>query len=110
MTPDQNIIDVRAWIDRQKGYDIRLKDVIAVSGYTDGHFKRRFAEVIGVSVGVYLRKRRLARAKQLIDEGVNGGVWEIAGKCGYEHADSFRKAFVKEFGQTIYEYANRHRL
>lgn len=109
MTPDQNIIDVRAWIDRQKGYDIRLKDVIAISGYTSGHFKRRFAALIGMGAGTYLRKRRLERAKQLIDSGHRDPL-NFSHLCGYDHPDSLRRAFLKEYGMTIFEYANRHRL
>lgn len=55
----------------------------------------------------YLINIRLERAKQLLEEGYQGSVQEIAASVGYEDAYHFSKLFKKRYGMTPSE-AKKH--
>jgi len=56
------------------------------------HFKTKF----GTTPIAFHRKARLARAKTLLEGGVD--YLTAAYECGFESASGFRDAFVKEYG------------
>ncbi len=62
------------------------------------HLCRKFREATGLSVHEYIRKKRLAKAKELKSEGVN--LKDIAIKSGFSDYSSFYRAYLKEFNCT----------
>lgn len=58
------------------------------------HFQRVFSIVAGVSLGEYIRNRRLSLAGEELSEG-KAKVIDVAFKYGYESSDSFTKAFYQ---------------
>ena len=58
------------------------------------HFQRVFSIVAGVSLGEYIRNRRLSLAGEELSEG-KAKVIDVAFKYGYESPDSFTKAFYQ---------------
>ncbi len=63
------------------------------------HFLRMFEVVTGVTVGEYVRRRRLSRAALELCAG-EARVTELALRLGYESPDAFTRAFKREFGVT----------
>jgi AraC family transcriptional regulator len=63
------------------------------------HFLRMFEVVVGVSVGEYVRRRRLSFAALQLSSG-RGKIIDCAFRSGYESPDSFVRAFKREFGMT----------
>jgi AraC family transcriptional regulator len=63
------------------------------------HFLRMFAVVTGVTVGEYVRRRRLSIAALELAGG-DEKVIDLALRLGYESPDAFAKAFKREYGVT----------
>lgn len=63
------------------------------------HFHRLFRAVTGLSPGLYIRKRRLTSAAELLLDGKKS-VIEIALDAGYESQEAFTRAFKSMFGIT----------
>ncbi len=73
-------------------------EVIAAQSFSSSyHFQRVFSIVFGMSIGEYLRRRRLSLAGAELSSG-NIKVIDAALKYGYESPDSFAKAFQKFHG------------
>ncbi|MDF2542916.1 MAG: hypothetical protein K0S47_2634 [Herbinix sp.] len=66
------------------------------------HFQRTFSMLTGLSVGEYIRNRRLSLAGHELLTG-NEKVIDIAFKYGYETPESFSKAFSRFHGVTPHE-------
>lgn len=58
------------------------------------HFQRVFSIVAGVSLGEYIRNRRLSLAGEELSEG-KAKVIDVALRYGYESPDSFSRAFYQ---------------
>ncbi len=73
-----------------------IADHLYISSY---HFQRAFSLLTGMTVGEYIRNRRLSLAGQeLILSDVK--IIDIALKYGYETPESFTKAFIRFHGVT----------
>ncbi len=62
-------------------------------------FQRLFSIVCGMSVGEYIRNRRLSMAASALAE-TNLSVLDIALKFGYDTPDGFSRAFLRRYGLT----------
>lgn len=61
------------------------------------YFQRVFAALCGMSVGEYIRKRRLSMAgEELVESKIR--IIDIAAKYGYDSPDSFTRAFQRFHG------------
>ena len=73
---------------------IELSKIIYSSSY---HFQRVFGITCGVTLGEYIRRRRLTLAGQeLLDKNVK--VIDLAYKYGYDTPESFSRAFYRFHG------------
>lgn len=70
-----------------------LADVAAVSRF---HFTRMFALAVGVAPHAFVTARRMARARDLLTNGVPAA--RAAPTVGYAPAHQFRRAFRAQFG------------
>jgi AraC family transcriptional regulator len=74
--------------------------VIAEKAYSSSfHFQRTFNLLTGLTVGEYIRKRRLSLAGEEFSE-TDAKVIDIALKYGYDTPESFTKAFTRFHGIT----------
>ncbi|MDD5190840.1 MAG: AraC family transcriptional regulator [Dehalococcoidales bacterium] len=63
------------------------------------HFQRMFYVVIGITLGEYIRRRRLTLAATELSSGENK-VIDVALKYGYESPEAFTRAFRQVHGLT----------
>lgn len=77
--------------------DLSIEEVADAAFVSSFHYQRIFSLLTGMTIGEYIRKRRLARAGQEIS-GSDGKVIDIAMKYGYESPESFSKAFTRFHG------------
>jgi len=76
-----------------------LANVSKVTNYSAYHFNRLFYYIADMPISEYIRKRKLSlAASELQSSDVK--VIDLAVKYGYDSADSFTKAFVKQHGIT----------
>lgn len=99
-------MDLLAQLNRAMNYieeyisdDIYIDGISKVTNYSPYHFNRIFYYITGMPLSEYIRKRKLTlSAVELQNSDVK--VIDLALKYGYESADSFTRAFVKQHGVT----------
>lgn len=77
--------------------ELDINDIAACSYVSAFHFQRIFSALCGITVGDYIRNRRLTLAAEELS-GENAKVIDIAIKYGYSSPDSFTRAFQKFHG------------
>ncbi|MBD2868290.1 AraC family transcriptional regulator [Paenibacillus arenilitoris] len=78
---------------------VTIEDIARHANMSPFHFQRTFMILTDLSVGDYLRRRRLTLAAQeLCETGTK--VIDLAYKYGYDTPESFAKAFRKQHGVT----------
>lgn len=88
----------RALVDADEGGDCDLAALAAALDVSREHLSRVFRAETGLSLGLYQRRRRLARACDLLRDGVCGAV--VARRLGYGSATNFTRAFKRAYGCT----------
>ncbi|SEN54764.1 AraC family transcriptional regulator [Lihuaxuella thermophila] len=86
--------------------DIRIEDISKQANMSVYHFQRVFSILTDISVGEYIRRRRLTLAAQELSR-TNGKIIDIAYKYGYDTPEAFSKAFRRQHGLTPSE-ARKH--
>jgi AraC family transcriptional regulator len=85
--------------------DITVDDIAKQANVSPFHFQRTFAILTDISIGEYLRRRRLTLAAEELCRS-NSKVIDIAYKYGYDTPEAFTKAFRKLHGVTPSEARN----
>ena len=79
-----------------------VADITTRMGVSRSLLHVKMKSLLNISTGDYVRKRRLARACILLQEGFN--VSETSYRTGFSEPNYFSKAFKKEFGVTPTEW------
>jgi len=79
--------------------ELRMEDIAHSANSSSANFQRIFSIVTGMTVGDYIRSRRLTLAGKELAES-DAKVLDVALKYGYETAESFTKAFTRFHGMT----------
>jgi AraC family transcriptional regulator len=98
-----------AWIESlQKAIDymeehlldnLTIEEIAKQANASPFHFQRTFALLTDISVGEYLRRRRLTLAARELT-GTDRKIIDIAHKYGYDTPEAFAKAFRRQHGLT----------
>ncbi len=87
------------YIEDNLAENITCEDIAEHIYLSSFHFQRAFSLLTGLSVGEYIRNRRLSLAGHELLSG-NGKVIDIALKYGYDTPEGFSKAFTRFHGIT----------
>jgi AraC family transcriptional regulator len=79
--------------------DISIESIAKQANVSEFHFQRIFSVLTDITVGDYLRRRRLTLAAQELST-TDSKVIEVALKYGYDTPESFSKAFRRQHGIT----------
>lgn len=99
------IVSALTYMDAHFREAVTASQVAEYLGYSERHFCRMFTAVMGITVGAYLRAKRLECASAAITCGCS--VTEAASDCGFDTPSGFNKAFRKRYGMSPTEYKNR---
>lgn len=88
----------REHLDCHLSEPIPLQDLASNVGVSPFHFQRLFKEFFGGSPNEYVRTRRLARARELIQSGM--GVTEACFEVGFQSPSTFTRFYRREFGES----------
>ncbi|WP_445487371.1 AraC family transcriptional regulator [Niallia sp. 03133] len=87
------------YIEENLERSLDIEEIAMHANISPFHFQRTFAVLTDISIGEYIRRRRLtAAANELIK--TNGKVIDVALKYGYDSPEAFSKAFKKQHGAT----------
>jgi AraC-like DNA-binding protein len=92
-----------SYIKKNYAEPLSLEILAGVSGYSVPHFKKLFADELGVSPIRYLNEFRIGRAKDLLASGLFS-IKEIATACGFDNVYYFSNTFKKKTGLTPLGY------
>jgi AraC family transcriptional regulator len=95
------------YIDRHLSEDLSVDRLSQIAAFSKHHFLRQFSELFGMGVYQYVQKSRLKRAAYQLAFRRAQSVIDIALDNGYDHPESFARAFKKSIGQTPSEFRQR---
>ena len=86
-----------AYIEEHIADDLALADVSSVTAYSPFHFGRLFYYIADMPLSEYIRRRKLSMVAMALQSG-STKVIDLAVMYGYDSADSFTRAFVRQHG------------
>ena len=92
-----DIYNALAYIEANLTEDLDVKNIAKQAFLSPFYFQRIFRAMCGISVGEYIRCRRLTLAGEEL-AGSDARVIDIAAKYGYDSPDSFNRAFQRFHG------------
>lgn len=95
----QSINKAIEYMEKHLAEDIHCEDVSRYVHISSFHFQRMFHLLTDMTVGEYLKKRRLSLAGEELTKQ-NTRVIDVALKYGYQSPESFAKAFTRFHGIT----------
>ncbi len=87
------------FIEEHLAEELRVEDVAGAAYLSPFYFQKGFAMLCGLTVGEYVRRRRLSLAAGEL-AATDAKVIDVALKYGYDSPDSFAKAFTRFHGAT----------
>ena len=85
------------YIEANLTEDLEVRDIAKKAFLSPFYFQRIFGAMCGISVGEYIRSRRLTLAGEELASS-DAKVIDVAAKYGYESPDSFNRAFQRFHG------------
>ena len=92
----QNSID---YMEENLTEELDIEQIAGLAALSSFYYQRIFGALCGMTVGEYIRARRMTLAAQELNSG-DAKVIDVAVKYGYDSPDSFAKAFQKFHGIT----------
>jgi AraC family of transcriptional regulator, multidrug resistance transcriptional activator len=90
------IHDLTRWIDTNISKPLKIEDVAERSGYSKWHLQRMFHRIMNISLGHYIRDKKLELAAHdlIISQD---RVIDISVKYGYDSQQSFTRSFARKY-------------
>lgn len=89
----RRIVEAKLFIDAHYAEPIKVDDICGEAAFSKFHFIRTFKSAYGFTPHAYLSWVRIARAKELLEQGVP--VSEACYAVGFESITSFSRLFKK---------------
>ncbi|QZY95440.1 AraC family transcriptional regulator [Pantoea dispersa] len=92
------------YIERHLDEALLLEQLSEVAHFSPYHFHRQFSAWCGIPPGRYIQLMRLKRASYRLAFNPHEKIIEIALDAGFQHAESFSRAFKQVFDVTPSEF------
>ena len=87
------------YVENNLTEDLNFGDIAKQAYFSSFHFQRMFSLLCGISLGDYIRERRLSEAgREIVGSAVK--IIDVAVKYGYDSPDAFTRAFTRFHGLT----------
>lgn len=103
MADFQRIREALEYIDTHLDEPISLESLAARFHFSPFYFHRMFSLIVGKTIAVHIRDRRLLAAGRALAQ-TRKSILEIGLDCGYGSAPAFSRAFRQAFGLPPSEY------
>ena len=97
------------YIESHFAHECTLEDIAQAAGVSRFHLSRAFGAALGLSVGRYVRGRRLTEAARTLANGAPD-ILRVALDAGYGSHEAFTRAFRDQFGTTPEAVRSQHSL
>ena len=88
------------FIDRHLDEPLSVGRLGRVAHFSTFHFHRQFTHYVGITPARYIQLARLRRASYRLAFNSLAQITDIALEAGFEHSESFSRAFKATFGQS----------
>lgn len=99
----EKFIKIRSYLDEHYNEKLELDNLAAHFYISKYHLAREFKRIFGTTIGEYLLKQRISKAKSLLRFS-DFSIDEIALQCGFSDSGYFIKVFKKEEKTTPAKY------
>lgn len=96
------------YIEAHLDQNLELEDLAQRAGVSQFYFSRLFKKSLGITPHQYVIRQRVARARQLIQQG-ELGLAEIALECGFANQGHLNRHFKRLTGVTPKEIARMYK-
>lgn len=103
LKPRDELAAVLEWARRHLDRSLAVKDLADKALMSERTFLRRFKQATGVAPKAWLLQVRMNLARDLLESSALSNE-QIAGRCGFASAESFRAAFRKAVGLAPMTY------
>jgi transcriptional regulator GlxA family with amidase domain len=107
-TASEPLRELQVWMLEHLRDHMTVESLSERLGLSARHFTRVCLRETGMNPGQFLDRMRVEAAQQIIDSSKKG-LKEVAELCGFNSAESMRRAFSRVLGVTAAEYASRFR-
>lgn len=104
---DSVLQDVLRYMDLHFAQEIGLEDIAAKCFVNKYYLSHLFTEHLGMTVGQYVREKRIAQAKLTLSQS-DLSVANIAEQCGFNDFNYFIRLFKKTTGLTPLQYRKKN--
>ena len=94
-------------IDANLDEKLSLETVAGIAAFSPFHFHRIFKAYLGETLNEYILRKRLEKARCMLDYERNLSITDIALQCGFNSASHFARTFKKHLGVTAGDYRSR---
>lgn len=101
--PTRGIAHAVDFIEANVHRDLDLSSLAKVAAMSVYHFARQFRETVGISPHAYVVRRRIARARYMLQRGRNR-LTDVAAACGFSSQAHLATVFRRQLGVTPGEY------
>ena len=105
----KDIQKVLTYIEKHLEENIKIEDMMEGVSWSEGRFKAVFRECMGVPPKEYVLRRKMERAKQLIEEG-EYSITDIAYKMGFSSSQYFTVVFKRFNIYPPTKYQKLHKI
>lgn len=105
------VLDIVEWIESciYSNEKIKINMVARKSGYSLRHIHNIFKKEVGVTIGKYIRLRRITRSALLV-RFTNRSIFDISLELNFSSQQSFNRTFTSHFGCPPLQYRSRNYL
>ena len=86
------------YMEDHLGDELDIEAIAEIAAFSPFYYQRIFGAMCGMTVGAYIRARRMTRAAQELTRAGAVRVIDVALKYGYDSPDSFARAFQRFHG------------
>ena len=95
---DTLVCDILRYAEGHLQDDLSLRAIAQKFGYSYEHLSRLLRKYLCEHWTAYINRLRITKAKTILEEDSKTAVLSVALACGFESANTFYRAYKKEFG------------
>lgn len=92
------VCEILRYVDENLASELSLDALSKKFGYSREHLSRILNKHLSENWTAYLNRARIRRAHEILRENPEKSVLQTAWECGFESANTFYRAYKKEFG------------
>lgn len=99
------LLQVLEYMEKNIIEGLSVEKVSIISGYSKWHLQRLFKHYFGMTLGTYIRHRKLSRSAILLKQH-QGNILDVALASGFASQQCYTRAFKRFFGETPNSFRN----